>query len=412
MTLIQNFEKLKTLWKVFSAIPLDKIDNGTLEQFIKCTEDDSFIKWAIQADAHEWYTLCIWWVIINKNKIFPSYVGYDIWCGMCSIKTDLKIEDIKWKEDFIFDEIYKQIPCWEWKWWTFNWEINLPLTGFWKTIWESNKNQIWTLWGWNHFIEIWYDEENNIWVTIHSWSRWFWYKIADYYTKLAKKENLNTTEFEKEFEKQNEKVKQYNPEKYWEILNIAINKYITKELKWEASWNNWFDINSKDWKDYIMDMNFWLEFALLNRKTMINKVLEIIWWKELLFINKNHNCADFLGDWLVRHRKGATSADFWELWVIPWNMKDWTVIVKWKWNPDFLNCSSHWAWRILWRNQAKKQIDLKDFKNDMTWIKAKVEEDTKDESRFAYKNFQEVLYLQKESIEILNYIKPIINIKW
>ena len=48
----------------------------------------------------------------------------------------------------------------------------------------------------------------------------------------------------------------------------------------------------------------------------------------------------------------------------------------------------------------------------MIWIKAKVEEDTKDESRFAYKNFQEVLDLQKDSIEILYYIKPLINIKW
>lgn len=387
------------------------LEKEALEQFTNCLSDDSCVDWALMSDAHTWYTLPIGWVIINKYKIFPSYVGYDIWCWMCSVKTNLTKEDIIWKEDFIFDEIYNKIPCWEWKWGHFNWIIDLPLTDFWKTIWESNKNQIWTLWGWNHFIEIWYDEENNIWITIHSWSRWFGYKIADYYTKLAKKENLDLWEFENEFEKKYEKVKQYNPEKYWEILNIAKDTYINKELKWEASGNNWFDINSKDWKDYLMDMTFWLEFALLNRKTMINKVLEILWWKEIIFINKNHNCADLLWDWLVRHRKWATSANLWELGVIPWNMKDWSVIIKWKWNENFLNCSSHWAWRVLWRKQAQRELNLQDFEKDMVWIKAKVVQWTLDESRFAYKNFEEVLELQKDSIEIIHRIKPLINIK-
>jgi len=382
------------------------------QQFKECMQDDSFVDWALMPDAHLWYTLPIWWVIINKNKIFPSYVWFDIWCGMCSVKTNLKKQDILWKEKYIFDEIYKQIPCWEWKWWTFNWEINLPLTDFWRTIRQSNKNQIGTLWGWNHFVEIWSDKEENIRITIHSWSRWFWYKIADHYTKLAKQQNINTDIFEKEFEKNNQWLKNYNPEKYWEVLQISIDKYIINELKWEASWNNWFDTNSREWKDYIMDMNFWLEFALLNRKTMINKVLEILWSKQELFINKNHNCADFIWDWLVRHRKWATSADLWELWVIPWNMKDWTVIIKWKWSNNFLNCSSHWAWRLMSRKEAGKNIELKDFEKDMIWITAKVCEDTKDESRFAYKDFQEVLDLQKESIEILHWIKPIINIKW
>ncbi len=388
------------------------LENEALEQFKNCLSDESCVDGALMPDAHTWYTLPIGWVILNKNRIFPSYVWYDIGCGMCSVKTNLVKSDIEWKEDFIFNEIYKQIPCWEWKWWVFNWTINLPITQFWETIWKSNKNQIGTLGWWNHFIEIWYDEENNIWVTIHSWSRWFGYKIADYYTKLAKKQNLNTRVFEEEFEKKNENVKKYNPEKYWELKQIAIDKYIVNELKWEASWNNWFDINSKDGKDYITDMNFWLEFALRNRKEMMQIVLNILQAKELLFINKNHNCADFLWEWLVRHRKGATGADLWELWVIPWNMKDWCVIVEWKWNSDFLNCSSHWAGRILWRKEAQRQINLKDFEEDMIWIKAKIWEDTKDESRFAYKNYSEVLELQKDSIKILHYIKPIINIKW
>lgn len=388
------------------------LEQQALEQFKGCLFDESCVDWALMPDAHTWYTLPIWWVILNKNKIFPSYVWYDIWCGMCSVKTNLKIEDILWRENEIFKEVYKKIPCWEWKIWNSKIEVWLPITDFWKTVWETNKNQIWTLWGWNHFIEIWYDEDKSIWVTIHSWSRWFWYKIADYYMKLAKKTNIDIKEFEIKFEKSHQDLLKYNSEKYWEVLQISIDKYIKKQTKWECWWNNWFDINSKDWKNYIKDMTFALEYALMNRKEMMRKILDILWAKELIFINKNHNCADILNWWLIKHRKWATSAYDWELWVIPWNMKDWIVIVRWKWNKKFLECSSHWAWRLLSRKKAKENIKLEDFVEDMEWIKAKVETSTLDESRFAYKNFKEVLELQKDSIEILHWIKPIINIKW
>lgn len=387
------------------------VESETMEQFKNCLSDESCIDWALMADAHSGYTLPIGGVILNKNKIFPSYVGYDIGCWVCSVKTNLT-KSILWVPQAIFHQIYKEIPCWEWKGWWFNWKLKSELTVFWKKIFESNWNQIGTLGWWNHFIEIWYDEDDNIWITIHSWSRWFWYKIADYYMRLAKTNNIDTKEFERKFELANDLVKKHNPEKYWEILQSSLDKYIVSQTKWECYWNNWFSLDSREWKDYLKDMTGALEFALENRKLMMKKVLKIIGAKELLFINKNHNCADLLEWWLVLHRKGATSSYKWELGVIPWNMKDWVVIVKWKWNPDFLNCSSHWAWRVLSRKKAKEQILLEDFENDMKWIVAKVGEETKDESRFAYKDFQDVLDAQKESIEILHIIKPIINIKW
>lgn len=389
------------------------LEQNVINQFTDCLKDSSCIDWALMPDAHLGYTLPIGWVILNKEKIFPAYVGYDIGCGMCAVRTNIYKNQIKWKEQEIFDKIYKEIPCWAWEKWISKEEItNMPLTDFWKTIWESNRNQIWTLWGWNHFIEIWYDELWTIWIIIHSWSRWFGYKIADHYMKLAKKTSINLKTFEKEFEEKNINVKKYNPEKYGELLQIAIDKYIKKETKWECGGNNWFNITSENWKDYIMDMEFSLEFALLNRTVMIDKVLNILWAKKEQFINKNHNCADFLENWVVRHRKWATSAWKWEYWVIPGNMKDWTAIIIWKWNKNFLECSSHWAWRVLSRKQAQKEINVKDFKKDMEWIVAKVGESTKDESRFAYKDFNEVLDLQKDSISVINRIKPIINIKW
>ncbi len=383
-----------------------------IEQFRKCMEHESCIDWALMADAHSWYTLPIWWVIKNKNMIFPSYVGFDIWCWVCWAKTNLKRKDLEWKEKEIFDEIYKEIPCWEWKWGTYKWQIKLPISEIGAKIFETNSNQIGTLgWG-NHFIEIGYDEKETVWVIVHSGSRGFWYKLWDYYMRLAKASTLDTSKFEADFTKKHAWVKKHNPEKYGEILQNAIDKYTISQLKWECGWNNWFSLDSKNWRDYLMDMNFALEFALLNRKIMLEKTLKILWAEQEIFINKNHNCADVLPNGEILHRKGATSSYEWELGIIPWNMKEWCVIVRGKWNPDFLCCSSHGAWRIMSRSEADMEIKLEDFQKDMEGITALVTEATKDESRFAYKNFSEVLDMQKESIDILHYIKPIINIKW
>jgi tRNA-splicing ligase RtcB (3'-phosphate/5'-hydroxy nucleic acid ligase) len=69
--------------------------------------------------------------------------------------------------------------------------------------------------------------------------------------------------------------------------------------------------------DYIMDMNFALEFALLNRKIMLEKTLKILGAETTLFINKNHNCADIMPDGHILHRKGATSSNLDELGIIP-----------------------------------------------------------------------------------------------
>ena len=86
------------------------LENEALEQFKNCLSDESCIDGALMPDAHTGYTLPIGGVMLNKSKIFPSYVGYDIGCGMCAVKTDLKKSDIIGKEKSIFDSIYRSIP--------------------------------------------------------------------------------------------------------------------------------------------------------------------------------------------------------------------------------------------------------------------------------------------------------------
>jgi len=82
-----------------------------------------------------------------------------------------------------------------------------------------------------------------------------------------------------------------------------------------------------------------------------------------------------------------------------------------KGNIDSLSSSSHGAGRVLSRTEASKKVSLENFKNSMSGITAKVEESTKDESVFAYKNIFDVMDLQKDLVEVIAHIKPLINIK-
>ena len=97
--------------------------------------------------------------------------------------------------------------------------------------------------------------------------------------------------------------------------------------------------------------------------------------------------------------------------VIPWNMKDWSFIVRWKWNSDSLSSSSHGAWRILSRSKAQQEVNMDDFEKSMEWIVALIDEGTKDESSFAYKNIFDVMEAQSDLVDIITHIKPLINIK-
>lgn len=224
--------------------------------------------------------------------------------------------------------------------------------------------------------------------------------------KLAAIQSVDYAEIDKEFEAKNENLKTRNPQRYQE--NLLKNR---QKVKINLEGQHLFHIDSYEAKAYITDMNYCLEYALENRKQMIYKIVELLGNpKELEFINRNHNHAE-LKEGLWIHRKGATHAEKGMMGVIPGNMRDGSFIVKGKGNPDSLCSSSHGAGRVLSRVQAQKTLSLETFKNEMTQVIAKVDAETLDESPFAYKNIFDVMKLQKDLVEIVDYIKPLVNIK-
>ncbi len=371
-------------------------EKKALEQFEECLNEKYVLKASLMPDAHTGYVAPIGGVFITKKYIVPSWVGYDIGCGMIACKFMaknllLKLENKKTK---IFNKLFKKIPMGKAK---YNKEINISQKSklkFYNLLNKLNKNvsnkeflkhiknnglkQIGTLGSGNHFIEIGYLNRKNIdeiWLVIHSGSRNLGHRIATEYMKIA-------SNVKKGFEE-------------------------THPLNSE----------SKNGKDYLLLEEFALEFALLNRLEMAKKVenvlceiLEINNLKFELWTNKTHNHC-IKKDNLFIHRKGATSSEKNERGVIPGNMRDGSYLVIGEGNEDFLMSSSHGAGRILSRNKAREKIKPEDFKKQMREVVCFSNEKFIDESPDAYKNINEVLEAQKQSIKIIGHIKPIINWK-
>lgn len=353
----------------------EHVEQTALDQFELAMQQPSNVQGALMPDAHTGYTLPIGAVIASEGVVYCQYVGYDIGCGMLAAKTSLKADDVRSRQDAIFDAIYQNVPvgfachpAWQC---IGDYELaNLAMTSKLADIFNEKGNvQIGTLGSGNHFISLDHDENDDVWVVIHSGSRGVGHGVASHYMRLASHDGKCS----------------------------------------EGHYG--FDVDSQVGKDYIIDLEFCLRYALLNRHAILQGVIKSVGGCDIKqVINRNHNHAE-LRDGLWIHRKGATHAESGMWGVIPGNMRDGSFIVKGKGNPESLWSSSHGAGRVLGRKEAKRTLDLSAFEATMQGVKAKVCQDTIDESPMAYKDIWSVMAQQTELVEVVHHLKPIVNIK-
>ncbi|MCF7871917.1 RtcB family protein [Candidatus Woesearchaeota archaeon] len=370
----------------------DDLDSETLKQFEDCMGFNFVIKGALMPDAHLGYVAPIGSVLVTKDFVVPSWVGYDIGCGMTAVHIKGKdmIKKIREHQDAIFEAVKKRIPMGkgeinsvtqvtrktkedyvelinEFKNGAYNKEILQFLEG--KAI-----RHIGSLGDGNHFIEISEDEDGDAWIVVHSGSRGVGFKVAEkYMKKVAGADNV------------------------YEATH-PIHK------------------DSEVGKEYLNILDFGLKFALRNRLELIERTikgLEDVLEETVefeLWTNKNHNHAIFENGFFI-HRKGATPAKKGERGVIPGNMRDGCFLVEGFGNEDFIESSSHGAGRKYSRKNAKEEFSMDDFKNAMIGIKGTVTQGTLDEAPMAYKNVFHVMDKQKDSVRIVKHLKPVINWK-
>lgn len=360
-----------------SHIFAEVLEQTALDQYENAMELPYVVKGALMPDAHTGYALPIGAVVATEGMIVPSWVGYDIGCGVCAVPTTFKKEDIIAKSKEIFDGIYKAVPV-GFKHNTENavWDyVAMASPALSEIFNKSGLKQLGTLGSGNHFCEVGYDETDTVWIIVHSGSRNLGHQVATHYMKLAAGDGKAR---EGHF-----------------------------GFRTDSVWG----------KEYIRDLDFCLAFALENRfqiMTRIEKVLRQVLDSgsvlHSLLINRNHNHAEFK-DGLWIHRKGATHAEEGMLGVIPGNMRDGSFVVEGKGNPDALWSSSHGAGRVLGRKAAQRTLCMTDFALSMSGVYAKVSTETLDESPQAYKNIFEVMRQQSDMVSIKHWVKPLINIK-
>lgn len=354
----------------------------------------AFKQICLMPDTHRGYGMPIGGVMATTGVVVPNAVGVDIGCGMCAIKTSLNEISIDTLKK-IMGEIRKCIPVGFNKHKESQDQNLLPgfeglNFGFYPIICDREYDNallsLGTLGGGNHFIEIQKGDDGHIWIMIHSGSRNLGKQVADYYNK----ESIAI----------NEKWFSSIP-KEWELAFIPTND----------------DLGIR----YLAEMNYCIDFALANRKLMMDRIIEI--FSETMqcgfnpMINIAHNYARMeyhFGTNVLVHRKGATSAREYEIGIIPGSQGTSSYIVCGKGNREsFMSCS-HGAGRKMGRNEAERTLNLEEEKkclDDKGVIHSIRNKKDLDEAPGAYKDIQTVMDEQSDLVDILVKLEPLAVVK-
>ena len=273
-------------------------------------------------------------------------------------------------------------------------------------------NSIGTLGGGNHFIEVDKDDDDSLYLVIHTGSRRSGKDVAEYYQQAAfDRLNVSGRVYQ-------EKVRQERDKMIAEMKRSGRARDIEKVLKtWTPDTVQPMDpvpyefayCEGDLFDDYISDMKIMQNYARLNRETIAKIILENMGLHADDMFHTVHNYIDMESMIL---RKGSVSAKAGEILLIPMNMRDGSLLCVGKGNPDW-NCSApHGAGRLMSRSEAKASVGMDEFRKSMEGIyTTSVSRDTIDESPMAYKPMDEIVKNISDTAEIRTVIRPVYNFK-
>lgn len=381
---------IKIFWK-------EIIEEKVIKQLENCMIEWSI--WVLTADAHYGYSMPVGWCIAYENHISLSWVGFDIGCGNKAVKTNILAKDIDIKN--YIQEIQKVIGFWVGR--PNPNPIDHPVlekinkSEFIPQRWllELASQQLGTIGSWNHYVDIFVDRDWYIWVWVHFWSRGFWHKTTTWFIALS--QGLKFHEHATE----------------WSMDSKPIL----------------FDMSTQIWQDYFYAMGIAWEYAYAWRDRVCDTVVSILWWVITDEVHNHHNFAwkenHFWKDYYVV-RKWCTPAFDWQRGFVWSNMFDKSFIIEWVDTQDskeWLYSTVHWAWRIMGRREAawswKKKwwvrTQVKEGKVDFEKTKQTAKERGvilvwawADESPECYKELEEVLHYQWDTVKITNRLNPIL----
>jgi tRNA-splicing ligase RtcB (3'-phosphate/5'-hydroxy nucleic acid ligase) len=352
---------------------------------------------AVMPDCHLGKGATVGSVIATKGAVIPAAVGVDIGCGMIAVRTRFFAKDMPDNLQNVRTGIERRIP--------------LGAGVFNRKLTETAKKRIaqlkrkarqdyenidkrWTealgsLGSGNHFIEISLDEANQVWIVLHSGSRGIGNKLAMRHIRIAQK-----------------------------LMDENSIQLKDRDLAFLSD-------NQREFNQYITDLLWAQEFALLNREEMMDRImteLSYLFYQEdgrqkeieLERINCHHNFTQRENHfdenvWITR--KGAIQMQAGQKGVIPGSMGTRTYIVSGLENTMAYHSAPHGAGRRFSRGEARRRFNMEDFKKSMAGIECRYSAKLIDELPMAYKNIDEVMENSKELVKIDHTLKQIVNIK-
>lgn len=325
----------------------------------------------IMPDVHAGKGCVVGTTMTITDKVVPNIVGVDIGCGMLTVKLKNKRINLPELDSFIRNNIpsgcnirerpHRRHEC-----------IDLcELTCIGKLNCRNAENGLGTLGGGNHFIEIDKDDDDCLYLIIHTGSRNLGLKVAEYYQELA-----------------------------YRSIGGKKQNAIPYELAY---------LEGENMENYLHDMRVTQAFASLNRDIIKEIIVQGLKLKEDGCFSTVHNYIDTESMIL---RKGAVSAQKGECLLIPMNMRDGALICTGLGNGDWNYSAPHGAGRLMSRIEAEQSFTLNGFKESMAGIfTTSVAKDTIDECPMAYKPMDEIVSAIGETVVIDRRIKPIYNFK-
>lgn len=358
----------------------------------------------IMPDVHAGKGCTIGTTMTINDKVVPNIVGVDIGCGMYTVELGSVNIDFE-RVDAAVHEIPSGRGVWEGRMERFD------LTGLacYRSLKQTKRleRSLGTLGGGNHFIEIDVASDGNKYLVIHSGSRNLGKQVAELYQALAVDLNLGKANY---FEQRDEIIRTYKEQGRRSEIQAALKSL---EAEWKAKEPTMpadlCYLYGTYLEDYLHDVEICQQFARRSRERMAEIILEKTGMTARSSFHTIHNYIDTKEMIL---RKGSIAAHAGELVLIPINMRDGSVLARGKGNPEWNFSAPHGAGRLMSRMKARETLNLEAYRKTMEGIyTTSVNESTLDEAPMAYKSLDDILDVIRDSVDVIEVLKPIYNFK-
>ena len=382
------------------------VDDKAREQLSRAAKMPFIFKHvAAMPDVHVGIGATVGSVIPTKGAVIPAAVGVDIGCGMMAARTSLVASDLPDNLEGIRSAIEQAVPhgrdVGRGKRDKGSWGDPPPaIVDAWATLAQrfdrlcekhprlkntNNLVHLGTLGTGNHFIELCLDEDQRVWVMLHSGSRGVGNAIGSFFIELAKEDMRK-----------------------W-YINLP-----DEALAYFPEGTDHFD-------DYVEAVGWAQDYAALNRRMMMTNVIRALrsqiavpFETELEAVNCHHNYVareNHFGENVLVTRKGAVRAAKGVMGIIPGSMGAKSFIVRGLGNSESFDSCSHGAGRVMSRTEAKKRVTLDEHIRDTEGVECRKDEGVIDETPKAYKPIEAVMAAQADLVEIVHTLKQVVCVK-